>query len=438
MFNFLVTAKNDAWEGKAYVYDRGRFLEYTSDEIAASFRELNAPQIEVLKAMPCLFAYEGAGEPMLIGRLKTVKLRDRQLYIEPEIDRTIAPISFEAIKPIQLTLDIRDWELNRTHWAIKDEDLMGELIRHQVIQPTAPPTKVDKSSLPAVTTPDFKATNVGEFIEKVLGMDHGGKEVFYRGHSNRTKYRLEPSIFRKDKNGNFIHRQAEDRMYRELLVSNSIDFRDDVYTLDRLVRMQHYSLPTRLLDITSNPLIALYFACKSTNPENREVDGEVIAFAMDRTQIKYFDSDTASCIANLTHLPPEAKDAIALASNSVKEFNKHPQVKRLLHFIKAEKPFFEGRLNPRDLRSVICVKGKHTNSRIAFQSGAFLLFGHDATLDEDGTDDIAVTRIPVGNKEGVLKQLDRMNINDSTVFPYIESSAKYIAEKFAFKDKQNP
>lgn len=27
-----------------------------------------------------------------------------------------------------------------------------------------------------------------------------------------------------------------------------------------------------------------------------------------------------------------------------------------------------------------------------------------------------------------------MNINDSTVFPYIENSAKYIAEKFVFKD----
>jgi hypothetical protein len=131
-------------------------------------------------------------------------------------------------------------------------------------------------------------------------------------------------------------------------------------------------------------------------------------------------------------MPQESKDTIVYSSNDVRKFNTQKAVKQLLHFIKEEKPFFEGRLNPRHLRSVICVKGKHTNNRIAFQSGAFLLFGHDATLDEDGTPEIAVQRIAVTDKNSVLRQLDQLNINESTVFPYIENSAKYIAQKFAF------
>ncbi|UVL86024.1 FRG domain-containing protein [Pseudomonas sp. B21-028] len=431
MFNFLVTSLDGAWDYPGYEYDRSRFLEYTSDDIAASFQELKEPQLKALMELPCLFAYEGTQEAMRVGRLK-VKLRNggRSLYVEPVFDESIAPIDFELIKPLQPALDIRDWEINRTHWAIKDEDLFEVLRRANLAPAHAESSKVVKADLPPASSPEVQANSVGAFIEHVFRLNHGGREVFYRGHSNSKKYRLEPSIFRKDERGNFIYRDAEDRMYRELLVSNSVDFGGDIYTLDRLVRMQHYSLPSRLLDITSNPLIGLYFACKS----HLDQDGEVIVFSMDRDQIKYFDSDTASCIANLTRVSKGSKDTIDFSTNDIRKFNKQKPIKQLLHFIKEEKPFFEGRLEPRHLRSVICVKGKHTNSRIAFQSGAFLLFGDEAILDEGGTPDITVNRIAVTNKQKVLQELDQLNINESTVFPYIENSAKYIAQKFAFRE----
>lgn len=101
--------------------------------------------------------------------------------------------------------------------------------------------------------------------------------------------------------------------------------------------------------------------------------------------------------------------------------------------MREEKPFFEPHLDPEHLRRVLCVKGKHTNNRIAFQSGAFLLFGQDAVLDEGGNSDIEVQRIEITDKAAVVKQLDRLNINESTVFPYIENSAKYIAKRHGFQ-----
>lgn len=432
MYNLLVTAKDGAWDEVFYEYDRSRFLEYTNEDIATTLKELSPSHIENLKSYPCLFAYEGEDSDVRVGYLTSIKKRGRKLLIEFEFQEDIEPIPFSLIQPIAPLLDIRGWEMNRTHWAVKDEDLFKRL-RDRGILEKDKQTKITKQERPSTErTTSPKVTKVQGFIGKVLGIkQRDGYEVFYRGHSSKKKYKLEPSLFRKDEEGNYLYKENEHILYRELLVSNSADFQSDVYTLDSLVRMQHYSLPTRLLDITSNPLIALYFACKSSLGK----EGEVIVFSMKRKDVKYFDSDVASCIANLARLPQSEKDVINFEEE---EFNEQPPIKRLLHFIREEKPFFEPAIVPDDLRKIVCVKGKKSNDRITSQSGAFLLFGIDAVFDEDGTDDIAVSRIVVANKRAILKELDLLNINESTVFPYIENSAKYVADKFKFNKPIQP
>lgn len=133
MYNLLVTATEGAWNLDAYEYDRTRFLEYTADNIKARFATLDAETMEQLKSFPTLFTYEGTAELARVGYIRRIRERGRSILIEYEFDDAIAPFTFSFLEPLRAKLDIERWEMSRTHWAVKEEDLFSILASKKLV-----------------------------------------------------------------------------------------------------------------------------------------------------------------------------------------------------------------------------------------------------------------------------------------------------------------
>ena len=134
MFNFLVSGNEEAWDGEPYVLERSRVFEHTTEQVRQRFGELNDAQLEQLYQLPALFAYEnGRNKDARLGQVTRVRHRDNSIRIEYRFIDHIPNITPDFLRNLVWELDISDWELNRTHWAVKDVDLIAELLKAEFI-----------------------------------------------------------------------------------------------------------------------------------------------------------------------------------------------------------------------------------------------------------------------------------------------------------------
>lgn len=106
----------------------------------------------------------------------------------------------------------------------------------------------------------------------------------YRGQRDST-WKLLPSIHRKRDKIKIDMINHEKKLYKNIRKQNHSEFKKQDEFINEIIKMQHYGIPTPLMDWTTNPLIALFFA---TSPGG---DGKVFIVNF-KEQIKVeFDTD---------------------------------------------------------------------------------------------------------------------------------------------------
>lgn len=222
--------------------------------------------------------------------------------------------------------------------------------------------------------------------------------LFFRGESKNYNYQI-PSLYRKLA---WIKNENKILNYNKILSPESLGKEDTVF--DNITILQHHGGVTRILDITSNALIALYFAVSNDKDE----DGFVYLVSgkkYDRPEakkkriktvggeIKYPDSISVLAKASISELTFDQKEALfkALKGKENEEIdlklyaeslNGSKTSTTLLKAVEKIYSIVQRCLNSsyvsikiKDVCGVDIVQPFRTDRRIIQQSSAFLIFG---------------------------------------------------------------
>ena len=248
--------------------------------------------------------------------------------------------------------------------------------------------------------------------------DGKSETLFFRGQSNKS-WDIRPSIFRD------ALISVEHKIIQTATARVPQEFRECSSAFEELTKLQHYGLPTRLLDITMNPLVALYFACLPTSKvkdkEGNEVYPDGIVYICTGYE-EHEKSYKAKILSEITKIGFEGDFTLKDLRTSL-EINKDIDPESFIKLI----------------QDTIFVMPSYSNSRLIRQSGAFLIYGAlKVTVDEHDLWNSKVAKsvkqeidkkhiiIPQDSKEKLLDELDFFNINESTLFPELEHQMSHI------------
>ncbi len=131
MFFNLIVSGNDTWWDKEYCkFSLDRLFEYSDDSTRTWLSPITSKvNIRELEGYPTLLAYEyGVDKPARLVSLKNLRISNRELIFQVEDRNDFSTVFGIYDEPLRSKLRIDDdFEPHRTHWAVKEGDLLDIL-----------------------------------------------------------------------------------------------------------------------------------------------------------------------------------------------------------------------------------------------------------------------------------------------------------------------
>ena len=298
-------------------------------------------------------------------------------------------------------------------------------------------------------SPKIKIKSIECLLKECRGLrdKHNNDVLFYFRGESCSSWELRPSVMRTENN---ILRASEGEMLLDLMSRQPETFNGLTSGIGQWVLAQHHGLKTRLLDITRNPLVALFNACEKDDTQNDSSgeNGRLHVFAIPRSLIKPFNSDTISIIANFSKLQQNEQNLLL----GKKPKNKDPaadyaqDMGRLYNFIRPEKPYFQEKIDPRDLFRVFVVEPQRSFERLRVQSGAFLISAFHERFERNEIlrcnpgipvyDHYTLT-VSRESKQHIMDELRLLNITRESLFPGLDEAANAITQLYSTERSAN-
>lgn len=221
--------------------------------------------------------------------------------------------------------------------------------------------------------------------------------IWYRGHADHS-WTLESGYERLKSPPKEISLVNEFRQNANFLLDKHTPKND----FDWLILMQHYGVPTRLLDWSESPLISLYFAVTSASIENQCKDGALWVL----------DPGKLNMNTNSSKDPyiPAFEENDYMADFETAKFDSG----------------MSAGLMP------IAAIATRNNPRIQAQLGAFTISRNKTPIDKVG-DKSHVTKylIPKESKPDIAEELGLIGLGKFQIFPELTSIGEKIKESYS-------